>query len=776
MLPLGTDVETRSFPRGVFAISAVTVAAQIVMTSLALHGIDPGSVYAILGSRADRPFPLFWITGMLLHGGFEHLTGNLVFLWIFGPPLEDRIGTKRFLWFFLLFGCAGALLSTITHWVFTPDLVSVPSVGASGAISGVLGAFLFRFWRSKAILALGILPPFRFRAAYLLLYWFGRDLFLLVVTAANGFLAEVDLADHVGGFLLGAIVASRLDFAGDEVKENALTTAREKVRTGHAGAGSAALAAAAVSPDDPEAQLLLARTIAARISPGDRQRIDALSRLDSDLGRAAKAYLRAAEAFLARNDPAGAMRAVAERWGWVRDAGIPGDLFSALARAVEAEGRDESAALLLEASIRREIAPDKAREAALRAADLHRRAGRLAAAAAMLAFASRGPGGRRSNPVEVARSRRAVADGWRARRKERDADLATAARAAASAYAELPAVAVLFVEIETVQGKAIARIHPLFEDSGAAGPGSVLHARAAALHAVAAARVGAASHRLEPHVVAVDALPPARQFALLRGDTAIRRRLTTTAGRAIAGADLALFRWRLDGLFAAEALEHRAEERKATDEVARKVVVSSFVDIDRRTLFLVAMPWVVLAEWLIAESLSSLARGSAALYDLALGGMLVVDVALFRIVAGAQRLPFGISRGGSDSSERLAVDGMSAARSLEMRGDYAGAAARYRELLQRQPGRLDVRSALAELYRFRSNDPQRAATEYLAIGRGEKRPENAAIALLEASTLLWQTGNRAAAEKTLGDALARYPKVPSAEGARRLLERIRTGA
>jgi len=150
------------------------------------------------------------VSSLFLHGGFVHLIGNLIYLWVFGGAIEDELGHVRFLFFYLACGAVGSL----THTVLFPTS-TVPSIGASGSIAGLLGAFLVLrpnariitlfplviYWAMAEIPALLFLPV-----------WFGMQFFsgFLSLQAARGTqeVAGVAWWAHVGGFLFGMIVAT----------------------------------------------------------------------------------------------------------------------------------------------------------------------------------------------------------------------------------------------------------------------------------------------------------------------------------------------------------------------------------------------------------------------------------------------------------------------------------------------------------------------------------------------------------------------------------------
>lgn len=140
------------------------------------------------------------ITSMFLHGGWMHLIGNMWFLWIFGDNIEDELGHGRFLLFYLLSGLGAAALQIIIG----PNS-DIPMVGASGAISGVLGAYMLLYPRAK-ILTLVFLGFFitmmRITAIWFLGIWFGMQL-LFGLASAGGTGGGIAWWAHIGGFLAG---------------------------------------------------------------------------------------------------------------------------------------------------------------------------------------------------------------------------------------------------------------------------------------------------------------------------------------------------------------------------------------------------------------------------------------------------------------------------------------------------------------------------------------------------------------------------------------------
>ncbi len=174
-----------------------TPAAQAsFLATFAVVPADLGAALTGQGPFGDGVLPL--VTSMFLHAGVLHLVGNMWFLWIFGDNVESDLGHVRFLLFYLATGMFAAFLHFLTE--VGSD---VPLVGASGAIAGVMGAYLVRFPSSRVTILLPLLvfwTTFRAPAFVALLFWFGVQ--LLNGIAADG-AGNVAWWAHVGGFLGG---------------------------------------------------------------------------------------------------------------------------------------------------------------------------------------------------------------------------------------------------------------------------------------------------------------------------------------------------------------------------------------------------------------------------------------------------------------------------------------------------------------------------------------------------------------------------------------------
>ena len=170
-------------------------------------------------SRFDiMPF----VTSMFLHGGFVHILSNMWTLWIFGPALEDRLGRARFLALYILAGLAAGL----AHFVFNFGS-EIPTLGASGAIAGVIGAYARRFpyaW-INVLQPVGLMPVFLYMPAML----FAGIWFLTQVVQATGSLipgatAGIAWWAHIGGFLMGWLLIRRVAPLPDPAEERKAAT------------------------------------------------------------------------------------------------------------------------------------------------------------------------------------------------------------------------------------------------------------------------------------------------------------------------------------------------------------------------------------------------------------------------------------------------------------------------------------------------------------------------------------------------------------------------
>jgi len=189
----------------------VTVSLIVANVLAFLHqwSLDPYSLHQYIADYGLRPNPHYFhfaniFTAMFVHANFVHVGGNMLFLWVFGDNVEDILGHGKFLLFYLLCGLAAALAQMASN-----PLSIVPMVGASGAIAGVMGAYLVKFPRSRVEMLFFAIFFFRFDVAawFMLAYWF-------VIQIVGGFdVTEASQGGtaffaHLGGFVAGIVLVN----------------------------------------------------------------------------------------------------------------------------------------------------------------------------------------------------------------------------------------------------------------------------------------------------------------------------------------------------------------------------------------------------------------------------------------------------------------------------------------------------------------------------------------------------------------------------------------
>ena len=208
MIPLKDDNPTSSRPVVTYFI--IGICALIFLTQLGSQSYKTGQLFysygltpSVLMGHNQLPLDFYVVpaymtifTSMFMHGGFMHLIGNMLYMWIFADNIEDNLGPIKFLIFYLLAGIGAAMTQVLmdTH-------SQIPMVGASGAIGGVLGAYLINHPNARVL----VLIPFGFfsqllkiRALYVLGFWF----ILQFISSGGG----VAYAAHIGGFVSGVIL------------------------------------------------------------------------------------------------------------------------------------------------------------------------------------------------------------------------------------------------------------------------------------------------------------------------------------------------------------------------------------------------------------------------------------------------------------------------------------------------------------------------------------------------------------------------------------------
>ncbi len=224
MIPINDENPTYSTPIVVYALIAINVIVFLYEMSLGsgldgffqLYAVIPQQLSASFdGTPLDQPVPELatLITSQFLHGGIMHIAGNMLFLWTFGDNIEHDLGHVKFLFFYLLCG----VLAGLTHWFFGMQSAA-PTVGASGAIAGVMGAYLIKYPRAKIVT---LLPLFiiwttvRIPAVFFLGFWFVQQAISSVASLGIPEASGVAYWAHAGGFIFGAILGPMLGLMSD---------------------------------------------------------------------------------------------------------------------------------------------------------------------------------------------------------------------------------------------------------------------------------------------------------------------------------------------------------------------------------------------------------------------------------------------------------------------------------------------------------------------------------------------------------------------------------
>lgn len=210
MFPLRDDQPLHSVSLSTFAIIALNV--LVFFYQIQLDDYSLNDFIAHWGLTATfRGFHLAnIITSMFIHGGWMHIIGNMMFLWCFGRSLEDAMGSGKFLVFYLLCGIAAAFTQSFLTWGSR-----APMVGASGAIAGVMGAYLLKFPRARIqtlVIFIVFFTRIEIPAVLVLGYWFVVQLFSGAGSLGYSHLSQGGTAyfAHIGGFIAGMILVNIL--------------------------------------------------------------------------------------------------------------------------------------------------------------------------------------------------------------------------------------------------------------------------------------------------------------------------------------------------------------------------------------------------------------------------------------------------------------------------------------------------------------------------------------------------------------------------------------
>jgi membrane associated rhomboid family serine protease len=212
VLPIKDNVPTRAFPIVTVLLIAINVAVWLfyevpdldhAVMELAYHPCEVTDSCPVVG----EDWPVTAVTSMFMHGDWLHIGGNMLFLWIFGNNVEDALGRIRFAIFYLLGGFAATALQTFVTLQYGTEMdAQIPNLGASGAVSAVLGAYLLLLPRARVVtvfffffILIREFPAWIFLGVWFLLQaWQGG--FLLIHPEAGG---GVAFFAHIGGFLFG---------------------------------------------------------------------------------------------------------------------------------------------------------------------------------------------------------------------------------------------------------------------------------------------------------------------------------------------------------------------------------------------------------------------------------------------------------------------------------------------------------------------------------------------------------------------------------------------
>jgi len=208
MIPLRDDNPTENVPIVNYLLILLNVLVFIFQTFLGSNNDSFVYQFALIPANVTSLFSigsLFNIfTSMFMHAGLAHLGGNMLYLWIFGDNVEDRLGSVKYLLFYVI----GGVVASLTHILTNPNS-TIPTVGASGAIAAVLGAYLVLFPGQKVLtliplgfwLRMTMLP-----ASLVLIVWFALQFFQGVLTLGGPDVGGVAVWAHIGGFVSGVVL------------------------------------------------------------------------------------------------------------------------------------------------------------------------------------------------------------------------------------------------------------------------------------------------------------------------------------------------------------------------------------------------------------------------------------------------------------------------------------------------------------------------------------------------------------------------------------------
>jgi membrane associated rhomboid family serine protease len=220
VIPLSDENPSRSVPLGTYLFLGANILVFLYQLSLGpqVETFIRSCAFtpAELVTGRDLPPPacvqppyLTILTSMFMHGGLLHIASNMLYLWIFGNNVEDSMGTLRYLVFYLVCGVVAALTQTFVMVTFTPQDAAIPNLGASGAVAGVLGAYLVLFphARVRTLVILGFFISVTYVPALILLgLWFVLQFFQGLGAVGGQATGGVAVWAHIGGFVAGVLL------------------------------------------------------------------------------------------------------------------------------------------------------------------------------------------------------------------------------------------------------------------------------------------------------------------------------------------------------------------------------------------------------------------------------------------------------------------------------------------------------------------------------------------------------------------------------------------
>ncbi|HOX38201.1 MAG TPA: rhomboid family intramembrane serine protease [Candidatus Brocadiia bacterium] len=229
MIPIHDENRSRTTPYVVAILILVNLAVFVneatmnereIRAFITGYGMTPGATVDAVKSFRIFSIHSGWtfITSMFLHASWWHLIGNMWFLWLFGDNVEDYLGHLRFIVFYLFSGFAAGL----AHFMMDP-MSQIPCVGASGAISGILGAYALLFPRARIVCflpSLSILIRFRIRAVFFMGVWFLFQMIpgVIVLSLPKG--AGIAYWAHIGGFMFGMFLTANFRRRKKQIEDN----------------------------------------------------------------------------------------------------------------------------------------------------------------------------------------------------------------------------------------------------------------------------------------------------------------------------------------------------------------------------------------------------------------------------------------------------------------------------------------------------------------------------------------------------------------------------